>query len=119
MNSFDPEIAIARVGSKDVFLRMLGKFVPSYGRAVPLMRGALDASDWELAERSAHTLKGAAATVGAAALSGFAGQLETAIAAGETGKYSLLIADVDTELSRVVVLIEAYLKANAVEPGRV
>lgn len=115
---FDPGIAIARVGSKDVFLSMLGKFVPSYGQAVQSIRDALDTKDWELAKRSAHTLKGAAATIGASVLSGFAAQLEAALAASEAGKYSRLIASMDTELSRVLALIEAYLEANAIKPDR-
>ena len=97
---------------------MLGKFAPNYVQAVQVIQAALDSEDWELAKRSAHTLKGAAATIGASVLSGFAAQLETVIAARETGKYSLLIARIDIELSRVIALIDAYLKVNAVEPDR-
>lgn len=115
---FDPEMAIARVGSKDDFLSMLGKFIPGYGQAVQLIRNALDDADWELAERSAHTLKGSAATIGASTLSGLARQLEAAIAAKEAGEYSRLISDIDSELSRVITLIETYLEENTVASGR-
>lgn len=115
---FDPEQAIARVGRKDDYLGMLGKFIPSYGQAVQSIRGAIEAEDWRLADRCAHTLKGAAATIGASLLSGAAGKLEAAIAARQSGKYSRLTARVDTELSRVIVMVEAYLEDNQNEPDR-
>lgn len=112
---FDSNIAIARVGSKDVFLSMLSKFAPSYSQSVKSVGDAIDSADWSLAERSAHTLKGAAATVGASALSELAKQLETAIAARETKKYVELIASLDEEMSRALTLIKNYLKENGVE----
>ena len=115
--SFEPDVAISRVGGQDVFLSMLGKFEPSYGQVVRLIRDELGAMDFEVAERSAHTLKGAAATVGAPILSGYAKQLEAAIAAGESRKYPQLLAGMDEELSRVIVSIRAYLKANS-KPDR-
>ena len=111
---FVPDIAIARVGSKDIFLSMLSKFIPNYELALQSISKALNTADRELAKRSAHTLKGAAATVGAAALSEYAGQLEDAIAANETGKYPGLLANIEVELSRAINLIDAYLEANSI-----
>lgn len=113
--TFDPDVAIGRVGSKDDFLGMLGIFIPSYGQAVRLISDALDIADWELAERSAHTLKGAAATIGAIALSELAKQLESAVSAREAGQYSRLIACIDSELSAVIALIETYMTENVVD----
>jgi PAS domain S-box-containing protein len=110
---FDPDIAIARVGSKEIFLSMLGKFIPSYELAVQSIGNALKTADWELAKRSAHTLKGAAATVGATSLSEYARQLEDAIAVNETGKYPGLLSNIEVELSRAINLIHAYLEANS------
>lgn len=118
VQAFDPQGAIARVGCKDDFISMLMKFVPNYGQAVQSVRDALGKDDWELAGRSAHTLKGSAATIGATALAGYAGQLEDAIAARDAGQYLRLIATADMELSRVIALVETYLDVNAVEPGR-
>jgi HPt (histidine-containing phosphotransfer) domain-containing protein len=69
----------------------------------------------QAAERLAHTLKGIAATVGAAALSGLARQLEDAIRKEETGKYPQLIAAAGMELAQVVASAEAYLQAWAVQ----
>lgn len=117
-SAFDPEMAIALVGRKDDFVSMLDKFVPSYGQTVPLIRGALEASDWELAERSAHTLKGAAATIGASALSELSRKLEAAIVARESVAYVRLIAEADAEMSGLIVLIEAYLEENATDSAR-
>ncbi|MBI3479833.1 MAG: response regulator [Nitrosomonadales bacterium] len=116
--SFDPNVAIARVGGQDIFLSMLGKFEPSYGQVVRLIGDELDAMNFEVAERAAHTLKGAAATVGAQILSVYAKQLEEAIAAGESRKYPQLLAGMDEELSKVILSIRAYLKEYPVEPDR-
>ncbi len=116
--AFDPDMAISRVGSKEVFLSMLGKFELHYSQAVQPIQAALEIADLQLAERSAHMLKGAAATIGAAGLSGIAWQLETAIAARDGGEYARLLASMDAELSRVVVLIRDYLNASVAEPDR-
>ncbi|MBI3221827.1 MAG: response regulator [Nitrosomonadales bacterium] len=116
---FDPDSAISRVGNKEDFISMLGKFPPIYGRAVQAIQDALDKADWELAERSAHTLKGCAATIGAQALSALAAQLEMAIAMRDERNYSRLIAKAETELCNLLELIEAYLKANEMKSARV
>lgn len=117
--AFDPDSAIARVGNKEDFLSMLGKFPPSYGRAVQVIQEALDKTDWELAERSAHTLKGCAATIGAQALSTLSAQLEMAISVRDDENYSRLITAMDAALFNLLQLIEAYLRMNEVRSVRV
>ncbi len=112
----DPDRAIAGMGGEDTYLTVLEKFIPNQRQAVQSIQDALAAGDPQAAERLAHTLKGIAATIGAAALSGFARQLEDAIRKEETGKYPQLIATAGMELAQVVASAEAYLQAS-VEAG--
>lgn len=117
IRSFEPAIAIAQLGSKEDFLSMLNVFVSSYGQSAQSLREAMSIGDWELANRSAHTLKGAAASVGASNLSEFAKQLESAIATKETLACLRLIDILDSELSLAIVLMADYLKSNGWQVG--
>lgn len=108
----DTENAMARMGGKDLYLSMLARFIPSQGQAVQSIRDALAVNDRTSAERLAHTLKGVAASVGAASLAESAGQLEQAIQAEDTGKYPQLIGATASELSQAAASIETYLKGH-------
>jgi PAS domain S-box-containing protein len=109
----DPDRAIAGMGGEDTYLTVLEKFIPNQRQAVQSIQDALAAGDMQAAGRLAHTLKGIAATVGAAALSGLARQLEDAIRKEEAGKYAQLVAAAGMELAQVVASAEAYLQAGA------
>jgi PAS domain S-box-containing protein len=113
----DPDRAIAGMGGEDTYITVLEKFIPNQHQAVQSIQDALAAGDLQSAERLAHTLKGIAATVGAAALSGLARQLEDAIRKEETGKYPQLIAAAGMELAQVVASAETYLQAWAAQTG--
>lgn len=106
---FHPDAAIERVGSNEIFLHMLDKFIPYYGQSVLKIMVAVADSNLVEAKRLAHTLKGAAATVGAPLLSDSARQLEIAFAKRESGQYSELLEILRGELSLVVCAIESYL----------
>jgi len=112
----DPTKAIAGMGGEDTYLIVLEKFIFSQGQAVQSIQNALAANDRQMAERLAHTLKGIAATIGAATLSESAHQLETSIRKDDTEKYPQLIAATATELTRVVASAKTYLQAHAAEP---
>ncbi|WP_435627319.1 Hpt domain-containing protein [Candidatus Ferrigenium straubiae] len=105
------------MGGEDTYITVLEKFIPNQHQAVQSIQDALAAGDLQSAERLAHTLKGIAATVGAAALSGLARQLEDAIRKEETGKYPQLIAAAGMELAQVVASAETYLQAWAAQTG--
>lgn len=115
---FDPDAALARVGNRDDLASMLGIFVQSYGQAAGSIGSALDRSDWKLAERLVHTLKGAAASIGAPVLSGLAAQLEAAIPGKETGVCFPTLDNISSELSRVIILIRTYLESDAPGTGK-
>ncbi|WP_435626670.1 response regulator [Candidatus Ferrigenium straubiae] len=110
--AFDPEKAIAGMGSKDIYLTMLGKFAPSQGQAVQSIRDALAADDRKTAERLAHTLKGVAATIGAYLLAETAGQLEKAIAEEDAGKCRQLVEAAAVRLAEAITSVETYLKEH-------
>ncbi|HXU94300.1 MAG TPA: response regulator [Gallionella sp.] len=108
----DAENAMARMGGEDLYLTMLGKFVPSQGQAVQSIQDALAVNDRTSAERLVHTLKSVAASVGAGFLAESAGKLELAIQTEETGKYPQLIEATANNLSQAVASIESYLKEH-------
>ena len=103
-------VAMARMGGKKVYLSMLAKFVPSQGQAMRSIEDALAANDRATAERLAHTLKGVAASVGAASLAESADQLEQAIRSEYAGEYPQLIEAIAGKLGQAIAAIENYLE---------
>lgn len=88
--------AMARLEvTPDLFLSVLGMFrqaLPEYRQSI---RAALDAADFEQARRQAHSLKGEAATTGAAQLSAAAAALEGALKRGDRAACAELIEQLD------------------------
>jgi len=112
----DTEDAMARMGGEELYLNMLARFIPSQGQALQSIQEALDINDLQTAERLAHTLKGVAASVGAAPLAESANQLELAIRRKDAGSYPQLIEAAAGRLSQAVALIESYLKEQGSQP---
>jgi CheY-like chemotaxis protein len=67
------------LGKKPLYLWMLRKFITGQRNAITEIRAALEANDWNSAERLAHTLKGVAGNIGATRLPELAKRTETAI----------------------------------------
>lgn len=88
---------------------MLDKFIPYYGQSTLKIMVAVADSNLIEAKRIAHTLKGAAATVGAPLLSDTARKLEIAFSKQESRRYSELLESLRVELSLVVMAIDNYL----------
>ena len=107
--------AIAGMGGEGTYLTVLEKFIPNQGRAVQFIQDALDTGDRNTAERLAHTLKGIAATIGAATLAETARHLENAIREQDAENYPQLIAAAATELAQATASVEAYLQACVAE----
>ena len=86
------EIAIAGIdvraglkrtgGNRQRYETLLRKFAEQQAPAIAAMKDALSAGDAATAERVAHSLKGAAGTLGASSLSEAAARAETAIKSG-------------------------------------
>jgi CheY-like chemotaxis protein len=79
----DVRAGLKRTGSnRRRYEILLRKFAEQQADAVAAMKKALSAGDRATAERAAHSLKGAAGTLGANALSEAAAKVETAIKSG-------------------------------------
>ncbi|CAH1387235.1 ATP-binding protein [Candidatus Nitrotoga sp. M5] len=105
---YDPVRAIAKMGNKNLYLTLTSMFEADQGQTVQLIQNALAAHDNQTAERLSHTLKGTAATIGAATLAESAYQLELAIKHEDTDKYPQLIAAATAEMAQVITLITTY-----------
>jgi two-component system sensor histidine kinase/response regulator len=93
-NPLDPEFKIAGIdtnlglkrigGKRERYASLLQKFAGRQARAAEAIRAALSVGDASTAEREAHSLKGAASTLGATALAERAEKVETAIKTGQS-----------------------------------
>ncbi len=70
------------LGKPDLYLRILGNFVTEFAASAQQLEAASAQADWLLARRIAHSLKSAAATLGAEALAAQAEHLEAVYAEG-------------------------------------
>jgi two-component system sensor histidine kinase/response regulator len=100
----DTKSALKRTGgNRKRYETLLRRFAKQQAGAAEGMTAALAAGDPATAERAAHSLKGAAGTLGAAELSEAAAKAETAIKTGHLVKDAL--ASLSRSLARVVQAI--------------
>jgi HPt (histidine-containing phosphotransfer) domain-containing protein len=70
------------MGDRGLYERMLGRFCHDYAEGAAPLQRAIAGADLRLAQRLAHTLKGAAGMIGATAVYGQAALLEAALRTG-------------------------------------
>lgn len=81
----DTNLGLKRIGGKrERYESLLRKFAGQQAGAAEAIRRALSVGDASTAEREAHSLKGAASTLGATALTEHAAKVETAIKSGQS-----------------------------------
>jgi two-component system, sensor histidine kinase and response regulator len=81
----DTNLGLKRIGGKrERYESLLRKFAGRQAGAIEAIRAALSVGDASTAEREAHSLKGAASTLGATALAERAEKVETAIKTGQS-----------------------------------
>jgi HPt (histidine-containing phosphotransfer) domain-containing protein len=73
---FDVDAGLSRLGDVERYTELLLRFVTTSGESLVALRRALDGRDFATARRLAHTLKGAAANLGAVALAAEAAAVE-------------------------------------------
>jgi PAS domain S-box-containing protein len=114
----DTVTAISCMGGADIYLGVLEKFIPNQGCVVHAIQKAFVAGDIGTTKRLAHTLKGVAATIGAARLSEMAHQLEQAIGAEKSDQYVMLLKTAAVEMDKVIAAATAYVdvQTGASEP---
>ena len=84
IDGIDAKSALKRTGgNRKRYETLLRRFAQQQAGAVDVIRTALSMGDAATAERTAHSLKGAAGTLGAMALSEAAAKVETAVKAGQ------------------------------------
>jgi HPt (histidine-containing phosphotransfer) domain-containing protein len=107
---------IARVmGDAALFARVLARFRQEYRPAGERIRKALAAGDLPLAQRLAHTLKGAAGMIEAVPLREAAQALELALRHGDGG-LEMHLARLEHALERVMRELDAAQAASPVQP---
>jgi two-component system sensor histidine kinase/response regulator len=106
---------IARLmGDAALFARVLVRFRKEYRHAADCIRGAVAAGDFQLAQRLAHTLKGAAGMIEAVPLREEAQALEQALRIG-AGDHAVRLARLERALERVLLELEAEESAAPAE----
>ena len=107
----DLETALDRVmGDRAMFLRLLARFAGDYRDLIPRLQAAIDAGDAVLAQRIAHTLKGAAGMMEALPLRHLALDVELALKKDGAAPAALIDA-LDVALTRVLMEVDALLVA--------
>jgi len=112
----DLAAALDRVmGDRAMFLRLLARFAGDYRDLIARLQAAIAAGDAVLAQRIAHTLKGAAGMMEALPLRRLALEVELALKTDGAAPPALINA-LDCELTRVLVQVDALLVAPAAAP---
>lgn len=112
--AIDLAAALERVmGERALLQRVLARFASDYRDVGARLRAALAAQDAALAQRIAHTIKGASAMIDAGQLRQWALALELALKGGDQDGAGLaaLVDALDAELARVLRQVEALLAA--------
>ena len=99
----DTELGLKSIGGKrERYESLLRKFAERQAGTAEAIRGALSVGDASTAEREAHSLKGAASTLGVTALAKHAADVEIAITTGQ---------NVDEALERLSHSLVAVVEA--------
>ena len=102
---------VAQGGNRKRYERLLGRFAQQQAQAVEAMRESLSSGDTATAERMAHSLKGAAGTLGAMAVSEWAAKAELAIQDGKD--IDATLTSLSADLASSVQAIQAALAETA------
>jgi two-component system sensor histidine kinase/response regulator len=103
-------------GNRKRYEALLRKFAEQQAGSVAAMRAALSLGDAATAERAAHSLKGAAATLGANGLSEAAAKAETTIKSGQNADKAIELLSL--ALDRVLASVWTALPEDKAGNGR-
>ena len=104
---FDKAGMMARLMDDQNLARMVIEcFLEDIPRQIEALRSYLEAGDARCAERQAHTIKGAAANVGAEALRAAAFEMEKAGKAGDLAAIKARMAGLETEFDRLRIAMK-------------
>ncbi|MBU0640579.1 MAG: response regulator [Planctomycetes bacterium] len=104
----DLDAALRRLGgNRQLFVRLLHGFRRDFGEVVAQIRAALASNDIELAQRTAHTLKGVAGNIAATDVFAAAQAVDTAIRESEQERLGELLDNLHARLQTVLAAIPA------------
>ena len=104
------------LNKRATYERMLHRFIENQGTAIEMIDMQLAQGDSQAAERTAHTLKGAAGTIGAVELQSYAAQLERWIGQGERGKeFAIVLLETGRKLKSLTAAMGTALVADKIE----
>jgi HPt (histidine-containing phosphotransfer) domain-containing protein len=99
---FDKAGMLARLmDDEDLVRTVAAGFLDDIPKQIAALNGYLAAGDAPSAERQAHTIKGASATVGGEALQAVAFDMEKAAKAGDLGAVMARMVELGTEFDRL------------------
>ena len=109
MLGIDVEKGMANcAGKTDLYVKLLARFLHTYGDFSPTFTNAQQTNDTQAPERLAHTLKGVAGSIGATELAALAGSLESDCSSDVSEEsISVVLADVMAALTMVLDSIES------------
>jgi two-component system, sensor histidine kinase and response regulator len=95
-------------GDRELLEEVAHLFFEECPKIVAEIRGAYEADDLRLLERSAHTLKGSSASIGARAVSQAASELEHRARSGDAADVRDLIQRTEEEVHKLLPRLEAF-----------
>jgi PAS domain S-box-containing protein len=105
-------------GRADVYLRVLRQFAQHYRDGAELLAGLMAQGAWDELKRTAHSIRGAAAAIGALRLPALADALERSLATAQPGAATTAaLAALEQELRSVVAALQAGLPEEARATG--
>jgi len=114
----DLKAGLKRVGGNPtLFRKLLVEFREDHGEDIAEIRQALASGETDLAQRLAHTIKGVAATIGAADLNNRAKDLEAAIKGGKGDGYGKLVEQMELVMTPVIQGLAALGEDLAADAG--
>ncbi|PIF26002.1 signal transduction histidine kinase [Acidovorax sp. 56] len=121
IHGLDTAAGLRRVLDKRVaYVALLRKFVAGQASAIATTRSQLAAGQRDAAQRSMHTLKGTAGTIGASPLATLAEAAEQALAQGQPDStIEALLQSAETACNTLVAALQSALPREAAEPADV
>jgi CheY-like chemotaxis protein/HPt (histidine-containing phosphotransfer) domain-containing protein len=100
-------------GDRELYFNLLQLFMNSQAAGVDRIRGALEAGERDTARVQAHSLRGAAANVGAQAVQDMAGRLEAALAGAVDGaELTALVDALDDAMTLAIGSLRRHFTAD-------
>lgn len=100
-------------GDRELLANLFQLFVDDVPKKLASVDASIQEGDMYQIERTAHSLKGASATVGAVRLSQIAADLEQAARGGRNEEMALLRQEVDQAWAQTLVVLREFRKAES------